>query len=199
MFQGPTIAARCNKPQDASVLGHFQVESFIVNGSGVQTSTGHFFQLPPNLQGIYTSKPFSYFFQILVWQTLSIQFLRQQSWQLERPQNGKSGGWTCARCMLFSIKSFSRVSAPKSEEARGNEIFSRVRTGLGITWKKRTVIKGERKLTAERIEVLSPFTCGNKSGVLQTIQNNLLALNPTTQYFSSDFFSLLALHEIHLL
>lgn len=41
-------------------------------------------------------------------------------------------------------------------------------------------------------------TCGNKSGLLQTIQNSLLALNPTTQQFSSDF-SLLALNSRYLL
>lgn len=42
-------------------------------------------------------------------------------------------GRTCTRCMLFSINSFSRASAPRSEDARGNEKFSGVRTGLGIT------------------------------------------------------------------
>jgi hypothetical protein len=40
---------------------------------------------------------------------------------------------TCKRCMLFSINSFSRASAPRSDDARGNERFIRVRTGLGIT------------------------------------------------------------------
>lgn len=38
--------------------------------------------------------------------------------------------------MLFNINSFSRASAPRSEDARGNERSSRVRTGLGITCKE---------------------------------------------------------------
>ncbi len=45
---------------------------------------------------------------------------------------------------------------------------------------------------------MSNPTCGKKSGFLQTIQNSLLAFNPTTQQFSSDF-PLLALHSRSLL
>lgn len=45
----------------------------------------------------------------------------------------EQGEQTCKRCMLFRINSFSRASAPRSEDARGNERFSSVRTGLGIT------------------------------------------------------------------
>lgn len=37
--------------------------------------------------------------------------------------------------MLFSINSFSRLSAPRSEVARGNERSNKVRSGLGVTWK----------------------------------------------------------------
>lgn len=49
------------------------------------------------------------------------------------------------------------------------------------------------------MEALGYSTCGNKSGFLQTMQNNLLAFNPTIQQFSSDFLSLLALHDRTLL
>lgn len=37
--------------------------------------------------------------------------------------------------MLVMINSFSRVSAPRSDEARGNDRSSKVRTGLGVDCK----------------------------------------------------------------
>lgn len=40
------------------------------------------------------------------------------------------------RCMLFIKNSFSRVSAPRSEQARGNDKSSKVRTGFGVDWEK---------------------------------------------------------------
>ena len=42
--------------------------------------------------------------------------------------------YTLERCKLFNINSFSRLSAPKSEDARGSEKLNRVRIGLGMTW-----------------------------------------------------------------
>lgn len=36
--------------------------------------------------------------------------------------------------MLLIMNSFSRASAPKSDDARGIERSNSVRTGLGTTW-----------------------------------------------------------------
>lgn len=43
--------------------------------------------------------------------------------------------------MLVMINSFSRVSAPRSDEARGNDRSSKVRMGLGVDCK--VMIKDE--------------------------------------------------------
>lgn len=44
---------------------------------------------------------------------------------------------TCDRCMFVTINSFSRLSAPRSEAARGNERSNKVRTGFGVAWVRR--------------------------------------------------------------
>lgn len=41
---------------------------------------------------------------------------------------------TWERCRFCTINSFSRLSAPRSEDARGNERSIKLRTGLGMTW-----------------------------------------------------------------
>lgn len=52
---------------------------------------------------------------------------------------------TWERRMLFNINSFSRASAPKSEDARGSEKSSMERIGFGITLNERHSIRTLKK------------------------------------------------------
>lgn len=62
------------------------------------------------------------------------------------------------------------------------------RSGLAWEWTEKAIIEDE-VLSSRKIDMLrhkhdiheSLLTCGKVSGDLQTMQNNLLAFNPTTQ------------------